>query len=396
MFSRRLDFAAPENRLAELTRNWQRGDTRPLDLTVSNPTAVGLADHRLELTAALAQAEVAHYQPQPLGPARARLQVAAEYARLGATVDPGRIVLTASSSESYSLLWKLLCDPGDVVLVPAPSYPLFEHLAALEGVQARPYRLAHTFGSDWHIDWSSFDASGARAVVVVNPNNPTGSFLLRPDHQRLVQACAGADIPLVVDEVFADYAFAAPVEAVRTVAAAPAPRALTFTLGGLSKSAGLPQMKLGWMALLGPEHLVQAARARLELVADTYLSVNTPVLAALPALLAIGAQRRAEIGARVQENRRRLSAAVGGTGAVRLLPGEGGWSAILRLPSTRSDEDWAVALLEEDGVLVQPGYFFDLEGLGSTLVLSLLVPPADLEEGVRRLLQRVALSSVNS
>jgi alanine-synthesizing transaminase len=395
MFSRRLDFAAPENRLAELERNWQRGETRPLDLTVSNPTVVGLADHRAELAAALAQAEVTHYRPEPLGPAAARAQVAAEYARLGATIDPGRIVLTASSSESYSLLWKLLCDPGDVVLVPAPSYPLFEHLAALEGVAVRPYRLAHTFGGGWHIDWSSFDASGARAVVVVNPNNPTGSFLLRADHQRLVQICADGDIPLVVDEVFADYAFAAlAAEAVSTVAAAaPAPRALTFTLGGLSKSAGLPQMKLGWMALLGPEHLVQPARARLELVADTYLSVNTPVLAALPALLAIGARRRGEIAARVQENRRRLSAAVGTTGAVRLLPGEGGWSAILRLPATRSDEDWALALLEEDGVLVQPGYFFDLEGLGATLVLSLLVPPDDLEEGLRRLLQRVAVSS---
>jgi aspartate/methionine/tyrosine aminotransferase len=393
MFSHRLDFAAPENRLAELERNWQRGETRPLDLTISNPTVVGLGELGPALAAALARPEVAHYQPEPLGPASARAQVAGELARLGANLAAGRIVLTASSSESYSLLWKLLCDPGDVVLVPAPSYPLFEHLAALEGVKVRLYRLAHTFGSDWHIDWSSFEPAGARAVVVVNPNNPTGSFLLRADHQRLVQTCADRDIPLVVDEVFADYAFTAPAEAVRTVTAEPAPRALTFTLGGLSKSAGLPQMKLGWMALLGPEHLVQPARARLELIADTYLSVNTPVLAALPALLALGARRRAEIGARVQDNRRRLAALVGTAGAVRLLPGDGGWSAILRLPATRGDEDWALALLEQDGVLVQPGYFFDLEGLGAALVLSLLVPPADLEEGVRRLLARVALSS---
>ena len=408
LFSRRLEFGLPDNTLTAAERRARQaaagdgaGDSAGelLDLTVSNPTIVGLPsyDQRAagKLAAALAQPSVVTYWPEPLGPPAARAAVAGEYARLGAKVDPRRVVLTASSSESYSLLFKLLCDPGDLVLVPTPSYPLFDFLARLEGVRTRPYRLAHAFG-EWHLDWSSLDLDGARAVIVVSPNNPTGSFLHRSDHQRLAELCAERDLALIADEVFADYPLEAPATAVRTIAAEAQDSArspLSFALGGLSKSCGLPQLKLGWMLVLGADEVAGPALSRLELIADTYLSVGTTVTAALPSLLALGAENRQAILARVRENRAALRAALPAGSPVSLLPAEGGWSAILRLPSTVSDEAWALALLEQDRVLLQPGYFFDLEGLGATVVLSLLSPPADLAEGMRRIVARAALSS---
>jgi alanine-synthesizing transaminase len=389
VFSRRLDWTALErqNALAVAERRRREAGAEILDLTASNPTAVGLAAPAEALGAALAGGDLGAYRPAPLGPAAARAAVAAEYARLGAAVDPARLALTASSSESYALLWKLLCDPGDAVLVPEPSYPLFDYLAALEGVALRRYRLA--FAGDWHVDWSSVDIAGVRAVVVVSPNNPTGSFLRRDDYRRLAGMCAAAGAALVVDEVFADYALDRPGDAVATVAAEPPPAALTFALGGLSKSCGLPQMKLGWLAALGPGAPVAQALARLELICDTYLSVGAPVLAGLPGLLALGAGVRAAVGERLRGNLDRVRAAVHGTPCT-LLPVEGGWSAVLRVPATRNDEAWALALLTEDGVLVQPGYFFELAGLGSTLVLSLLTPSDRLAEGMTRLVRRVS------
>jgi alanine-synthesizing transaminase len=387
VFSRRLDWGALDahNALSLAERRRREAGGEILDLTVSNPTAVGLAADAGTLGAALAAAEIAAYHPAPLGPVAARTAIAGEYARLGAAVDPARIVLTASSSESYALLWKLLCDPGDTILVPEPSYPLFDYLAALDGVRVGRYRLA--FAGDWHVDWSSVDLGGVKAVVAVSPNNPTGSFLRRDEYRRLSRLCADAGAALVVDEVFADYPLARPEDAVVTVTAEPPPPALTFALGGLSKSCGLPQMKLGWLAALGPDLLVAGALARLALITDTYLSVGTPVLAGLPGLLAAGRGVRAAIGDRLRANLTRLRAAVRGT-ACTLLPVEGGWSTLLRVPATRNDEDWALALLADDGVLVQPGYFFDLGALGSTLVLSLITPPDRFAEGIARILRR--------
>lgn len=328
------------------------------------------------------------YHPHPLGSPAARAAVAAEYARLGAAVAADELVLSASSSEAYAWIWKLLCDPGEAVLVPEPSYPLFGYLAGLEGVTARPYRLVFT--GEWHIDWASVEHAlpGARAVVVVNPNNPTGSFLRAADLRHFSTLAARHGAALVVDEVFADYAFAPPPEVVRTVAAAGPLGALTFALGGLSKASGLPQMKLGWTAVLGPPELRAAALARLALIADTYLSVGTPVLRALPRLLPIGEEIRRDITARVAANRATLAALVPQGSPVSWLPAEGGWSAILRLPGTRSDEAWALELLEADGVLVQPGYFFDLTGVGTTVVVSLLGPPTAFAAGITRILAR--------
>jgi aspartate/methionine/tyrosine aminotransferase len=389
MFSRRLCWTAAENPLAALERERRSVGAGLLDLTVTNPTQVGLPYPDEALAAALSDPAIGRYDPSPLGPLAARVAVAAEYARLGAEVSPTAVALTASSSESYALLFKLLCDPGDVVLVPQPSYPLVDDLARLEGVKPRPYRLA--FDGQWHIDSGSLDLQGARALVVVSPNNPTGSFLRRSDLARLAALAAERDLALICDEVFADYSLSPAADAVRTVAAEPLAGALAFCLGGLSKSCGLPQMKLGWITAVGSPAVVAAALARLELALDTYLSVGTPVARALPRLLSLGGDIRRAIADRVSANRAGIAAALGPASPCTLLPAEGGWTAILRVPAVLSDEDWALTLLASDDVLVQPGYFFDLTGLGATLVLSLLTPPADLVEGVRRLLARVAV-----
>jgi aspartate/methionine/tyrosine aminotransferase len=385
IFSARLPWIAAENRLAEREAARRSADRPVLELTVTNPTAVGLSYPAQALANALGDPGVALYQPAPFGARLAREAVAADFARRGATVDPDAIALTASSSESYGLLFKLLCNPGDAVLVPQPSYPLFEYLARLEGVEPRPYQLS--YDGRWRLDFDSLQLDGVRAICVVNPNNPTGSFLAQDEWTRLAALAAERSLPVIVDEVFADYALSPALDAAVTIAAQPAP-ALTFSLGGLSKASGLPQMKLGWIATTGPQDLVAEALRRLDLICDTYLSVGTPVQRALPALLACGADLRAQIVKRITTNRQRLAATFSRNSPCTLLPAEGGWSAILRVPAVMSDEDWAVTLLDRDGVLVQPGYFFDLE-VGTALVLSLLTHPATLAEGARRIAARV-------
>jgi aspartate/methionine/tyrosine aminotransferase len=385
MFSARLDWQATQNRLAEHEAARRAADRPVLDLTITNPTQVGLSYSAQALASAVGDPSIASYEPAPFGAPLAREAVAADFARRGAAVGPGAIALTASSSESYALLFKLLCNPGDAVLVPQPSYPLFDYLARLEGVEPRPYRLS--YDGRWRVDFDSLALAGARAICVVNPNNPTGSFLSKEEWARLADLAARHQLALIVDEVFADYALSPAVDAAVTVAAEPLP-ALTFCLGGLSKAAGLPQLKLGWIATLGPADLAGEALRRLELICDTYLSVGTPVQRALPALLALGADLRAQITRRVQVNRQRLATTFGRNSPCTLLPAEAGWSAILRVPAVMSDEDWALALIDRDGVLVQPGYFFDLE-VGTTLVLSLLAHPATLGEGARRIAERV-------
>jgi alanine-synthesizing transaminase len=387
VLSRRLDWTVPENALAARERARRAAGATLLDLTVTNPTAVGLTAPAPALAEALADPGIARYEPAPLGPLAARTAVAADYARHGARVDPGHVALTASSSESYALLFKLLCDPGDTILVPQPSYPLFDYLARLEGVGPRPYRLA--FDGEWHIDWGSVEVAGARAIVVVSPNTPTGSYLRRADLARLAALATAHGLALIIDEVFADYPLDPRPDAVRTVAAEPPSEVLTFCLGGLSKGCGLPQLKLGWIVADGPASALSEALAGLELIADTYLSVGTPVLRALPSLLAIGAHLRAQIAGRMAANRAVLAAALPPGCPATLLPAEAGWTAILRVPAVRSEEAWALALLEEDDLLVQPGYFFDLTGLGTTLVVSLLPEPAIFAAGVARLVARV-------
>jgi len=384
-FSQRLAWGAQENRLARAEAERRASCLPFFDLTLSNPTQAELPYPVAAIAQALADPAAAIYLPTPHGLLPARSAVSADYARRGAHVHPSDILLTASSSESYALLFKLLGNPGQAVLVPEPSYPLFDYLACLEGLVPRPYGLA--FDGRWHIDFQSLDLADAAAVVVVSPNNPTGSYLGAEDCHRLSKLAAEHGVAVIADEVFADFPLAPAPDAVLAMAAMPGP-ALTFSLGGLSKASGLPQMKLGWIATTGPRELVAPALANLELVADTYLSVGTPVQLALPRLLQLGTGIRQAIHERVLRNRQVLAGQLDTRSPCTLLPTEAGWSAILRVPEIMSDEEWALRLLHEDGVLVQPGYFFDLH-LGATLVLSLLTPPQTFERGTACLLATV-------
>jgi alanine-synthesizing transaminase len=304
--------------------------------------------------------------------------------------------VTTSSSESYSYLFKLLADPGDVVLVPEPSYPLFDSLARLEALETVPYRLEQVGHGRWRIDLDSVDDALARvgdrirALIVVTPNHPTGSVLVSDQLDALDARCAQAGIALIADEVFADFISQPRAEHVRCVASTTT-RSLTFSLGGLSKSCGLPQLKLGWIALGGPQELWTEARRRLEWIADTFLPVGAPIEVALAAVLTIGTRRRAAIIARLDRNRQALATGLttcfGTASPITVLPSEGGWVAILRLPALFDDESWALDLLEHAGVLVQPGYFYDLQG--THIVVSLLPEPESFAAGIELLAARV-------
>jgi aspartate/methionine/tyrosine aminotransferase len=386
MFSRRLPADAEVNALTRAMAALTARGTPYIDLTESNPTRVGLA-YPPDLLRPLADARALRYDPQPLGLAPAREAVAGEAARRGVHVDPAHVVLTASTSEAYSWIFKLLCDPGDSVLVPRPSYPLFEHLARLEDVRLVPYAL--DYHGRWEIDVESMASApaGTRAVLIVSPNNPTGSFASGEELARLADLCRDRGWALVADEVFADYVLEARGQPVTDVAAqAHLAGALSFTLGGASKSLGLPQLKLGWIVAGGPPALRDAALAHLELIADTYLSVGTAVQVAAPALLREGALIRQRIQERIASNLRRARHLAAAFPACDILPVEGGWSAVVRVPATRSEERLVLDLLDRERVLVHPGYFFDFPH-EAYLVVSLLPPGDELEDALSRVLR---------
>jgi aspartate/methionine/tyrosine aminotransferase len=387
MFSSRTNWDLTPNRLAaELARMRARG-REVLDLTESNPTRCGLKYHRRAILKALGSPAALQYHPDPRGMRAARQAVAEYYRRRGTgaasrRVDPESILLTAGTSEAYSFLFRLLCDSGDQVLVPAPSYPLFDFLAGLNDVELVPYPLLYDHG--WHIDLQSLESAltaRTRAVVVVNPNNPTGSFVKPQELDALNSLCARRGLALVADEVFLDYARDAKVRP--SLAANRA--VLTFALSGLSKISALPQMKVAWIVVNGPRSEVQQALARLEVVADTYLSVNTPAQLAMPGLLAQRRPVQAQIRRRVAANRWELSRQLASHPACRVLESEGGWYAVLRVPALGPDEGLALALLRRRGVLVHPGHFYGFTGEGH-LVLSLIVQEERFRQGLRRLL----------
>ncbi len=383
MFSVRTGWDLTPNRLSSLLEAKRKRGERILDLTETNPTRVGIV-YPPDLLAPLADPGALRYEPSPRGLASARAAVAADHARRGVAVDPDRIFLSASTSEAYAWLFKLLCDPGDAVLVPRPSYPLFSYLARLDSVDLHPYALS--YDGEWHL---SADAvreavtARTRAVVVVSPNNPTGSYLKRTEAEALHGLCADRGLALISDEVFADYAFAPDPRRIASLASdGPA---LAFSLGGLSKSCGLPQLKLAWIAVSGPEQWRAAAQARLEVVADTYLSVATPVQQAAGALLARRPELHRPIAERLAANRDALRRRLGLGSPATMPDTEGGWSAVLQVPATRSEDDLVTRLLAEQGVLVHPGYFFDFPR-EAFLVLSLLPPPETFAEAVDRIL----------
>jgi alanine-synthesizing transaminase len=384
VFSHRLPPDLEPNPLTRVVSAVRTAGLPLIDLTASNPTTCGF-EYPSGLLEALGDPRALRYAPEPLGLESAREAVAADYARRSVGVSPDRVVMTASSSDSYSLLFKLLCDPGDSVLVPAPSYPLFEHLARLDGVTARPYRLEYQ--GRWTLDVHELGAmtdARTRAVLAVSPNNPTGSILTHAETHDLHVFCAARGLALVGDEVFCDYPLVPGADASRSVLEGR--QALAISLGGLSKSVGLPQLKLGWMAIGGPDGLARPALQHLEIITDTYLSVATPVQVAVSHLLEHGAAVRQQIADRVLLNYNVLRSLAEHYPACRVLPAEGGWSAVVQGPAIMPDEERAIALAQQTGVLVYPGYFFDFNRDGY-IVMSLLVPPAAFRAGASRVLE---------
>jgi len=383
MFSRRTDWRLTPNRFTEAQREMQRAGREVLDLTLSNPTRAQLAYETGEVLASLSKPEAMDYDPQPKGLLGAR-QGVCEYYRDSdrSNLDPESVVLTTSTSEGYSYVLRLLCDPEDEILVPKPSYPLFEFLADLQDVKLVPYPLLYEHG--WQIDFPSLDqavSSRTRAVVLVNPNNPTGSYVSSTERRSMNEFCNGHDLSLLVDEVFLDYAH----DGGTRPSFVTNQQTLTFTLSGVSKISGLPQMKLAWVVTSGPPEKVSAALDRMEVIADTYLSMNAPIQLATPALLAQRKKIQPLLMDRVRQNLQEFDRQLGNQKTCQRLDVEGGWFTVLRVPATQSDEDQAIEILHKASVLVHPGHFYDFSGDGY-LVLSLITPPAAFREGIHRVL----------
>lgn len=382
--SSRVPDATVTNALTVTLDRLRRSGVSIVDLTESNPTRAGIP-YPSDLLRALTEPDALRYAPSPLGLTTARQAVAADCARRGAVVDAGDIVLTASTSEAYAWLFKLCCNPGEGVLVPRPSYPLFEHLARLEGVSLVPYDLA--YHGRWEVDGSALHRAGpdVRAVVIVSPNNPTGSCVSREDLNMLFTMCHDRGWTLIADEVFADYLLDA-TDVPRDVATS-GPPCFTVSLGGLSKAVGLPQLKVGWMILGGPEDSRARAKSALELIADSFLSVSTPAQVALPDVLLRGTVVRNAILERVRTNMSFLRQLATQFDECDVPAVQGGWSAVIRVPATRSEESLVLDLLVQDRILVYPGYFFDFRH-EAYLVVSLLVEPELFRAAMPRVLSR--------
>ena len=388
MFASRTNWRLETNRLTQALEERRSSGKEVLDLTASNPTACGLAYPESEILAAVSDTRALTYVPESKGLRHTRETVAGYYeGRSGFTgangqVNPERVILTSGTSEAYSHIFRLLCEPGDEILVPAPSYPLLEFLADLADVRLVPYPLLYDHG--WQMDFSSLRRAltpRSRAVAVVHPNNPTGSFVKPGEASELAAICAERQMAIVADEVFLDYA-APGREPPRSFAFED--RALTFTLSGLSKVSLLPQMKLAWTVVSGPEALVQPAIDRLDVIADMFLSPSTPVQLAAPKFLSLRRSLQQQLQQRISANLAALDRALRESSSLSLLDREGGWYAVLRVPVTGTDDDLVVSLLERASVLVHPGHFFNFSREGF-LVLSLIEPQAEFLEGARRL-----------
>ncbi|MGH9588256.1 MAG: pyridoxal phosphate-dependent aminotransferase [Acidobacteriaceae bacterium] len=378
-FSARTAWDFSERELARAVRERRAAGLPLVDLTASNPTRCGFDYDGKAILAALGRSEALVYEADPHGMLRARQAVSQYYAGLGARVEAANLFLTPSTSEAYSYLFRLLCDPGDEVLIAQPSYPLFDFLAQIENARLVPYSLLYDHG--WHLDAQAVRRSitpRTKAIAVVHPNNPTGHFMKAAERLELERICAEYGLALIVDEVFLDYGLTKQTEPSFACGQHPA---LTFVLSGLSKIAALPQMKAAWVAAFGPQEVVREAQMRLEVIADTFLSMNAPVQCALPEWL----QRRGGIQGQIRERLRKNLAVLDRElegGAVSRLEVEAGWYAVLRVPAIEPDEGLAVRLVQEHGVEVHPGYFFGFPESG-WLVASLLTREEEFSRGVR-------------
>jgi alanine-synthesizing transaminase len=407
-FARRTSWDLSPNPYSVAVEAHRAAGREVLDLTASNPTTVGIVYRGDELLRGLAHTEALTYDPQPKGLPAAREAVAGYYRQQGSRVSADELVLTTSTSEGYSFVFRLLCDPGDTVLVPTPSYPLFDFLADLQDVKLARYELVYDHG--WQIDFHSLRTAMAqarergsrcRAVLVVHPNNPTGSYVKTQEAEELEGICAANQMAIIADEVFLDYSLGN--ERPRSFSdwqmtgpldgKVGGGGALTFVLSGLSKISALPQMKVAWIAVGGEEALKKEAMQRLEVIADTYLSMNAPIQGAIPAMLEERHGVQQQLMERVRGNLAELDSQLQRQKLCQRLQVEGGWYAVLRVPATRSDEEIAILLLQQTGVLVQPGHFYDFAADGY-LVLSLITPSEQFAEGIKRLLTFVANSSL--
>jgi alanine-synthesizing transaminase len=384
MFSHRTNWKLTPNKYSQALEELRSSGKKLIDLTVSNPTECGLTYDSGAILGAFQNASALTYEPEAKGIRAAREEVAKYYREEhGESVDPEAVLLTTSTSEAYSYVFRLLCNPQDEVLVPKPSYPLFDFLGDLQDVTLVPYHLQYAQG--WFLDFASIESAitaRTRAILLVHPNNPTGSYVKAEEVAKLNALCRERDMALIVDEVFLDYALDG-----RTRKSFVGNRgALTFTLSGLSKIAALPQMKVAWIVASGPEELTRGALGRLEVIADTYLSLSSPVQWAFPKLLTQRKTLQPQLMNRVKENWAWLNTALSGNPAYELLHIEGGWYAVLRISSGASDEDLAIALMQNEGVVVHPGHFYDFSS-GEFLVVSLITSSNDFREGIRALLE---------
>jgi alanine-synthesizing transaminase len=382
MFAERTNWNLAGNRLSEALARHRASGKRLYDLTASNPTDCGFDYDSEVILAALRNPAALRYEPNPKGIESARLAVTEYYSARGVVVSAEDIVLTTSTSEAYSFVFRLLCNPGDELLIPAPSYPLFGFLADIQDVRLVRYPLVYDHG--WQIDFHSLQqaiTSRTRGVIVVHPNNPTGHFIRQNELAKLNELCAARDMALIADEVFLDFALGD----TKPVTFAGNTGALTFAMSGLSKIAGLPQMKMAWLIASGPEELKQQALERLEIIADTYLSPNAPVQLAIPTLLELRQGFQKQLMARVRRNLAELDRQLARQKACARLELEGGWYAVLRMPAVQTDEDMAIVLLDTKDVYVHPGHFFDFAGDGF-LVVSLIAREEEFAEGMRRIL----------
>jgi alanine-synthesizing transaminase len=388
MLSERTAWNRAENELTRMLTKLRATGTRILDLTRSNPTECGFAQDETRIAGAFAASGISRYSPDAKGLIVARAAICSYYRekhRVFLTSDD--LLLTSGTSEAYSFLFRLLCNPGDEILIPAPGYPLFDFLADLCDVKL--VRLPLLYDHGWQIDFTALTRAATertRALIVVHPNNPTGHYVSARERDRLARFCSDRGIALIADEVFLDFSLR-DQESARSFA--DFTNVLTFTLSGLSKICGMPQMKLAWIVVSGPEAQKIEAMARLEVIADAYLSVGTPVQLAAPALLQMRGEFHSQLVARVRANLAELDRQLARQSNCARLECQAGWTAVLRVPALQSDEDLAIALLNSSGVYVHPGHFYDFARPGH-MVISLIVPPEDFAEAARRVLEHFA------
>jgi alanine-synthesizing transaminase len=382
MFAKRTNWNLETNRLGAALAAHRVAGKPLLDLTVSNPTECGFHYDEEAILSALRNPAALKYEPNPRGLVVARGAVAQYYAERGAAIPSDDIFLTTSTSEAYSYVFRTLCDPEDELLIPAPGYPLFEFLADIQDVRLARYPLVYDYG--WQIDFHALEQAitpRTRGVIVVHPNNPTGHFVKPEEMRRLNEICEAGEIAIIADEVFLDFA----LEEKRPVTFAAKSQALTFTMSGLSKTGGLPQMKAAWLIVSGPEARKAEALARLEVIADTYLSISAPIQLAIPAFLEQRHAFQKQVIARVNVNLSELDKRLAAQKSCSRLEVEGGWNAVIRVPATRSDEELALELLTTRGVYVHPGHFYDFTSEG-IVVVSLIMPENEFSSGLEQLL----------